>query len=509
MAEVLHPSRTPNSVSGRRIIADQYMKIATSEIEPRVLIVGAGTTGRELLRRLVTTWRVSIVDIDSAKLDLIGDEVEPDRIRKTHGDGTSRLVLEEAGIEHVDYVAAISGLDKANLEVCRLAREDYEKTNLFASVVKFAERERYRQANIDFVTPSYAAALNLETRILHGVGTSLSTGEGRGEVIEITVLSSSPMIGRPLSSVRSRRWHVGAIYRGGQLIVPNGPTTIEQDDRVILIGEPEILRAIGDFFRIGEPEFPLEFGSNFHVMTESSTDFEHVVGELRYLLDHSHARGVEVLYWPHEPGIQPALLRVLKDHRIEATTLAVFGGYGDVAAKHVVTKDCGCLIVPDERFRFLERVGLRRTALAEIFKQMESPVAVLRGSHPYRKILLPVTESESSMLVARMAFDLARIYKASITIVTVTAPRFVVGLRAVEDQKAALRKINHLANLYHVEVEQIHLEGNPIEEVLKLSPDYQLMVLSHGKDRKPSFFNPDASQHLVRRSAITTFVLPV
>ena len=113
------------------------------------------------------------------------------------------------------------------------------------------------------------------------------------------------------------------------------------------------------------------------------------------------------------------------------------------------------------------------------------------------------------MLVARMAFDLARIYKASITIVTVTAPRFVVGRRAVEDQKAALRKINHLANLYHVEVEQIHLEGNPIEEVLKLCPDYQLMVLSHGKDRKPSFFNPDASQHFVRRSTITTFVLPV
>ncbi len=485
------------------------MKIATSEIEPRVLIVGAGTTGRELLNRLVTTWLVSIVDVDEARLDLISDDVDPDRIRKTVGDGTSRLVLEQAGIEHVDYVAAVTGSDRANLEVCRLAREDYEKTNLYASVVKFSERESYGRANIDFVTPSYAAAVNLETRILHGVGTSLNTGEGRGEAIEVTVLSSSPMIGRPLSSVRSGRWHVGAIYRGGKLIVPTGPKRIEQDDRVILIGEPEILRSIGEFFRIGEPEFPLEFGSNIHVMTESSTDFEHIVGELRYLLDHSHARGVEVLYWPHEPGIQPALERILKDNRIEASTLAVFGKYGDVATKHVITKDCGCLLVPDERFRFLERIGLRRTALAEIFHRMDSPVAVLRGSDPYRKILLPVTESESSMEMARFAFDLARIYKAGVTIVTVTAPRFVVGLRAVEDQKAALRKITHLANLYRIEVEQIHLEGNPVEEVLKLCSDYQLMVISHGKDRKPSFFNPDASQHLVRRSSITTFVLPV
>ncbi len=485
------------------------MKLADSKLEPRVLVVGAGTTGRELLRRLVATWRISIVDPDKNKLGLIREDVDPERVLKTVGDGTSRLILERAGIEHVDYVIAVTSSDDVNLEVCRLAREHFEKSNLFAAVAKFSQRERYREAGIDFVTPSYAAAVSLENRVLHGVGTSLSTGEGRGEVVEVRVLPSSPMIGRALSSVRSRRWNVGAIYRDEKLVVPSGPTRIEQDDRVILIGEPEILPSIAEYFRIGEPEFPLEFGSNILVLTESSSDFEDIVGELRYILDHSRARGVEVLYWPHEPGIQSAVERVSTDHRIDASTVAVFGNYGDVTAKHVVPKDCGFLVVPDDRFRFLERIGLRRTAMAEIFKQMESPLAVLRGTYPYRKVLLPVTDSESSMQVARLAFDLARMHRAEVTAVTVSAPRFVVGAATIEDQKAALEKVTHLASLYHLDVEQVHLEGNPIEEVLDLCPDYQMMVVSHSKNRKPSFFNPDASQHLLRRSPITTFVLPI
>ena len=484
------------------------MKLADSKIEPRVLIVGAGTTGRELLRRLVPFWPVSIVDIDPGKMDLLPEEIDSERVRTIVGDGTSRLVLEKAGVTQVDYVVSVTESDPINLEVCRIAREDFDISNLYAAVVSFAERERYAQAGIDFVTPSYAAAVSLEHQVLHGVGTSLSAAEARGEVVEVSILPSSPMIGRPLSSVRSRRWHVGAIYRNDRLVVPTGLTRIEAEDHVVLIGEKEILPSIGQFFRLGEPEFPLEFGSNVLVLTESAADFEHIVGEFAYVLNHSQARGVEILFWPHEPGLEGALGQTLQEHGIESSTQAVFGDYGSVAAKHVVTHDCGFLVVPDERFRFLERLGLRRTALTSIFKQLESPIAILRGSNPYRNILLPITEGEASMDVARLAFDLARIYEASVTIATVTAPRFVVGGRAIEDQKAALEKIRHLANLYRLEVEQLHREGNPVEEILKLSNDFNLLVLGHRRGRKPSFFSPDVSQHLMRRAPITTIVLP-
>jgi hypothetical protein len=482
------------------------MKVAEKTDQARILVAGAGTTGRELLNRLAKIWRVSVVDIDPARLDLV--EAGEGVVAKTAGDATSRLVLEKAGIGDADYVVAVTSSDEANLEVCRIAREDFGKPNVYAAVRNYAARDKYREANIDFVTPSYAAAVSLEHRILHGVGTFLNT-EARGEVVEVSVLPSSPMIGRPLSSVRSRRWHVGAIYRDDALVIPTGPTRIESEDRVILIGEREILPSIAEFFRIGEPEFPLEFGSNVVILTESASDFETIAEELRYILEHSRARKVEILFWPHEPGIHAAIDRIAEGRGIDASTSAVFGDYGSVASKHVVTRDCGFLVVPDERFRFLERLGLRRTALSEITRQVSAPVAILRGSHPYKRILVPVTHASASTPVARLAFDLARIYHARVTLVTVTAPRFVVGSRAIEDQKAALAKMTQLANLYRLEVEEVHLEGNPIEEVARLSADFDLLIASHGKDRRPSFFNPDVSQHLLRRVRITTMVLPL
>lgn len=482
------------------------MALARQTDQPRALIVGAGTTGRELVTRLAETWKVSVLDIDPNKLDLI--DIAPDSVVKTAGDGTSRLVLDKAGIADVDYVVAVTGSDEANLEICRIARETFGRTNVYAAARSSSARQKYRDAKIEFVTPSYAAAVSLEHRILHGGSTFLNT-ETRGEVVEVSVLPSSPMIGRPLSSVRSRRWHVGAIYRNDQLVIPKPSTRIEANDRVILIGEKEVLPSIAEFFRIGEPEFPLEFGSNVFVMTESASNFQDIAEELRYVLDHSRAGKVEILFWPHEPGIHAALERAREEHGIDATTSAVFGNYGSVAAKHVVNRDCGFLIVPDERFRFLERLGLRRTALWEITRRLSAPVAILRGSHPYQRILVPVTDRTASTPVARLAFDLARIYQARVTLVTVTAPRFVVGARAIDDQKAALGKMTQLANLYRLEVEQVHLEGNPIEEVLRLSSDFNLMIVSHGKEHRPYFFNPDVSQHLLRRSSITTIVLPL
>ena len=77
------------------------MKLADSSIEPRVLIVGAGETGRELVRRLSKVWRVSIVDADPERLARLDGPGDADRVRKTRGDGTSRLVLDAAGIASV------------------------------------------------------------------------------------------------------------------------------------------------------------------------------------------------------------------------------------------------------------------------------------------------------------------------------------------------------------------------------------------------------------------------
>ena len=48
-----------------------------------------------------------------------------------------------------------------------------------------------------------------------------------------------------------------------------------------------------------------------------------------------------------------------------------------------------------------------------------------------------------------------------------------------------------------------------MDRILVLAGDYDLLLLSQSRDRRPSLFNPDVSQHLFRRSPIATIALPV
>lgn len=483
------------------------MKIATTEVESRAVIVGAGSIGIELARRIAAQWRTSIVDTDEERLRGLSDLVETKRVRAVQGDGTSRLVLERAGADKAEQIIAATGSDEMNLEICRVAKEHFPKARLHAAMVEPRSGDDYRALGVEIAFAPVAAAIELESRVLRGSSTYLRTAEARGELVETAVLQSSKAIGRPLSSLRSQRWHVAAIYRKGELIVPTGRTTIEADDRVLLTGEPGVLKSIAEFFRIGQPEFPMEFGSNVLVLVESAAYFGSIAGELNYFYKHIRARQLEVLYWPHEGGIRDVLDRQFQEHQLEAVTSAVFGSYSEVASKNILPKDCGTLILPDEQFRFLERLGLKRTALSGMLRQVNAPIMFLRGSHPYRKIMIPVTDSEESMRSARVAFDLAQMFGAEVTAVTVTPPKFIVGESATDEQRAALKKVTDLAGLYRMQIRQVHLEGNPINELLRIAPEYQMVIITHRRGRKPSFFDPDVSQHLLRRIPVTTIAL--
>jgi Trk K+ transport system NAD-binding subunit len=68
----------------------------------KLIIVGAGEVGRELIKRLQKDWFIAVIDEDEEKLQNIIDLLDSSSMNKTillQGDGTSRLMLKKAGIE--------------------------------------------------------------------------------------------------------------------------------------------------------------------------------------------------------------------------------------------------------------------------------------------------------------------------------------------------------------------------------------------------------------------------
>ena len=88
-----------------------------------ILIVGAGNVGYFLARRLCAqSHTVSVVDKDKPLCEEVAKEIEALVI---NGDGCDPRILQEAGIERADVVAAVTGDDEDNLIICQLAKERF------------------------------------------------------------------------------------------------------------------------------------------------------------------------------------------------------------------------------------------------------------------------------------------------------------------------------------------------------------------------------------------------
>ena len=263
-------------------------------MKPPILLVGLGETGLELARKLCMTWDIVAVDLrmmtkegENPTLHGCGD------LRFYQGDGTSALVLRRAGAEGAQVAVACTGSDEVNVEVLRIAGETLGVRKKIALMYGSDWTDAYFSEAVEVVNRDHACASILESIVQRGRRVIHEVGLGLGEVMEVDVLEGSAIVGRPLSELHPKRWLIGAVYRDNRLIVPNPDTLVRIGDRVMIIGEPEILPLIAALVGTGEAEFPLQYGS--HVVTLCHGDAEQVLEETAYLIRETRANLFEVI----------------------------------------------------------------------------------------------------------------------------------------------------------------------------------------------------------------------
>ena len=78
-----------------------------------------------------------------------------------------------------------------------------------------------------------------------------SIHNGAGEIIEAEALETSPLIEQTLKELSLPDGvRIGAIIRKGEVIIPNGTTTIVPRDRVIMFATAEHVRQVEQMFRV-------------------------------------------------------------------------------------------------------------------------------------------------------------------------------------------------------------------------------------------------------------------
>ena len=146
----------------------------------RAIVVGAGGTTRELLRRLGERWDVVVVEADESRLALAEGIRDFERVI---GDGSSAVVLRRAGLDGADAVIAGTPDDDANLEALRIAQE----AGVLRVVGIAADPERlpdYRTLGVPVFAPDSITARNVEVLLEPRRVASTTFAQGKAEAIE-------------------------------------------------------------------------------------------------------------------------------------------------------------------------------------------------------------------------------------------------------------------------------------------------------------------------------------
>lgn len=479
-------------------------------MKPYLVIAGAGSLGRELAKRFSTNWHVGLIDKNPQPFEHLlssttAEASSESAAEPVHivGDATSRLTLSAANVGNCHIALAVMGDDEANLEFCRLVKASAPNATLISEIYG-TDNHSFADLGVETVNSIAALASLISTKASPGRKTTADIGLGHGDLCEVTVLPNSAVIGKSLGElVHPRSWLVGAIYRRNRLIMPHEDVIFQADDRVLLIGQPEVLPRISNYFRSGLAAFPTQYGSTIMVSPAVAGPDSTAIHEALYLgqqatvrtvvltadkqqADDSVAEGTRRLpysckYWPDDSPID--------------------------ALQHMLVKnDCGCYVVPPQHQSLLVSLGLRRNRFLQTLDKISCPVLVARGTFPYQKILLAVSEEYCRPL--ELALNLSGTLNASLTAATAIPEELVIGEEAVLAMRAALNKTTRTGALYSIKIETMELAGNPISSILDAAKDYDLLVVAHRQKRPFRFTKPDVSQHLLMRACCSTMLLP-
>jgi Trk K+ transport system NAD-binding subunit/nucleotide-binding universal stress UspA family protein len=417
-------------------------------------------------------------------------------------DGTSLLNLKEAGLGASEWLVAATNRDEVNAEACRLGLSIPDPPKAIGVIRRPEHREKLKEVGAEVVVRPEAVAGLIKNRVERAHQVASGVGLGQGEIVEIPVLRSSPAVDVRVQDLRARRWLVAAIYRDERYVVPHGHVVIRDGDRLLLTGEPEVLPHIADYLRAGVARFPLQYGVRTVVLARSSQP-DWFWGEVQTLAERTRGRSVRALAPKTAPPPELAVGR----SKLESQLVNATDDLGTIVRRELPGLDCGCLVLPKGRAGFWNRIGIGHPAFTEILPLLSCPLLLAAGSHPYRRILLPVLDPDPTVLAAELAIDLARQLEIGVTAVAVTPPPFIVGQEAVEEQKETLRTVMEVGSLYHMKIDQTQIEGNPAKEIARIATKGDLLVIAIPAGRRGSFLNPDTAVQIVTRCESSVLAL--
>jgi trk system potassium uptake protein TrkA len=203
----------------------------------RLVIAGGGNIGFRLAKTLEKHYQVKLIERDPKRARRISELLENTIV--LNGDAADEELLIEENIDGADVFAALTNSEEANILSSMLAKR-LGARKVMALINKPSYAELIESGSIDIaVSPQMITIGSLLAHVRGGdVVRVHSLRRGAAEALEAIIHGdnrSSRVVGRRVEEVKLPDGAaIGAIVRGGQVIMAHHDTVLACDDHVIL-----------------------------------------------------------------------------------------------------------------------------------------------------------------------------------------------------------------------------------------------------------------------------------
>lgn len=218
----------------------------------KIVIAGAGEVGTHLAKLLSNEDQdIILLDSDQSRLDVINDNYN---LMTWNGSTSSFDTLRDVGVDNTDLYIAVTPYETRNLTSCAIAKRlGAKKTVARIDSSEFLDShngEILKDIGADFlIYPEDLAADEINLSLAHNWARYWGELHGGGLLlIGVKLHSQSPLINYKLKDlpVREHNFHVAAIKRNNETIIPGGNDKLEFDDIVYFITTPPYIQIVRD-----------------------------------------------------------------------------------------------------------------------------------------------------------------------------------------------------------------------------------------------------------------------
>lgn len=203
----------------------------------KVVIIGGGKVGSYVAQTLIDSGcEIKIIENRETIIKHLSKTFSETIL--VEGDGADMSVLEEAGINEADVVAAVTGSDEVNLVASTIAKYEFGIKKVIARVSNPKNDWLYTLemgVDVKISQASMIAKVIVDQINMDNLKTLMLLNHGESSIVSLQVAKGSKIVGKMLKKIAFPSHAVPiAIQRGDENIVPRENVIIQENDQLLV-----------------------------------------------------------------------------------------------------------------------------------------------------------------------------------------------------------------------------------------------------------------------------------